>query len=135
MNAPTPEEIEYMKNQVEELKKISEGNKIISDFMKDKASYKNLNIPERWDKLLNKIFPIESYDYRYSWEGLMHAIEYIENLGFPVTIKGTVCSIELKDGTEFGVDEGDKRLSTWTCIIDFIKCDLQNMKDNDDSNN
>ncbi len=121
MNDPTPEEIEYMKEQIELAKEIAEGNNIIAEFIGDKPSYKPLNLPGNWEKVMDILYPIEQYDYRYSWEALMHAVEYIEKLGFLVDIKGTNCIIQLHNCESYGVDEGDKRLSTWTCIVEFIK--------------
>ncbi len=59
MNDPTPEEIEYMKEQIELAKEIAEGNNIIAEFIGDKPSYKPLNLPGNWEKVMDILYPIE----------------------------------------------------------------------------
>lgn len=117
---------------------IIEGNKLIADFMgwhynksgqwsrkEDFVIIDGEEYSEKWERLLK---------FHTSWDWLMPVVEKIESLHdsvFSFFIVQDECDIALSssykengedwDAPNFAQRKGNKLLSTWSAVVDFIK--------------
>ncbi len=119
--------MEFMKGDEINLVSLEErlkNNPLFAEFMDfeickgDSFSDVNYRLPDAYREFLH-CSHFGHLHFDHSWDWLMLVVERIEALGFPVTIKGDSCFIDMDDD-DFGATQENKRLATWLACLNFI---------------
>lgn len=111
-------------------KEITEGNKLIAEFMGGVYKMDYTGIDKAWHfQKSPDVKKVHFYELLYNsdWSWLMPVVEKIENLaegGAPVNIWGDECRVKVHYDTEFyhnGGDKFSKIEATYRTVVDFIK--------------
>ena len=113
-----------------------EANKTIAEFMGAtacKLQVKPIGVVDAYECEEWKL-PIDEIEYHSSWDWLMPVVEQIEKLHdgiFSFFIVQSECDIAFSksykengddwDAPNFAQKKGDKLISTWSAVIEFIK--------------